>query len=96
MTDGLLTWVKTLRTTWALNLKALRSGVSGTSELRGGRRVDTTLETIAEQKKELAELDALIVRGESEYPISQTPRPPRERSDSIVGRVEQPRRSAVK
>jgi hypothetical protein len=47
-------------------LRALRSGVLATSELRHGRRVDTTLETIAERKTELAELDAAIVRQEAD------------------------------
>ena len=68
MIDGLLAWVKARRAAWARRLQALRSGVLGTFELRGGKRVDTTFETIAEQKKELAELDALIVQGANEDP----------------------------
>jgi hypothetical protein len=42
----------------------LRTDVLGTSELRIGKRIDTTLETIAERKKGLAEFDA-AARGRS-------------------------------
>ena len=60
MTDDMLVWAKVHREAWTRNLKALRSGVLGTTEVRDGRRVNTTLETIAERKRDLAELDAMI------------------------------------
>jgi hypothetical protein len=60
MTDGVLAWAEGHRDGWIRSLKALRLGVSETSELRNGKRVNTSLETIAEQKRDLAELDALI------------------------------------
>ena len=66
MTDGVLAWAKGLRGAWTRSLKALRSGILGTSELRDGRRVDTTMETIVGRKKDLAELDAVIVRREAD------------------------------
>ena len=64
--DALLTWVRDRRTGWVSSLKALRSGVLGTSELRNGKRIDTTLETIAEQRKDLADLDAAIIQREAD------------------------------
>lgn len=65
MVDLILAWVKGHRAAWVLSLNSLRSGVLGTSELRHGKRVNTTLETIAERKRDLAELDAVIERQES-------------------------------
>jgi hypothetical protein len=66
MTDAVSAWITRLRAAWVRSLNALRAGVLGTSEIRGGKRVDTTLETIAERKKDLAELDAAIVRREAD------------------------------
>ena len=66
MSDNVLVWAKGHRDAWMRSLRALRSGVLATSELRNGRRVDTTLETIAERKTELAELDAAIGRQEAD------------------------------
>jgi len=63
MTDDLLVWAKDQREVWARSLKALRLGILGTSEMRDGKRVNTTLETIAERKRGLAELDAMIGAG---------------------------------
>ena len=65
MTRSLLAWAKDCRASLAHSLKGLRSGVLATSELRDGRRVDTTLESIADRKRELAELDEAIIRHES-------------------------------
>jgi hypothetical protein len=62
MTDSILAWAKGYRSDWICKLKALRSGILGTFELRDGKRVDTTLETIADRKKDLAELDTVITR----------------------------------
>jgi hypothetical protein len=64
MNDCLLTWAKDHRAGWRRSLKRLRSGVLATFELRGGKRVDTPLETIAEQTRGLAELEAAIDRRE--------------------------------
>ena len=66
MTDAVSAWITRLRAAWVRSLNALRTGVLGTSELRNGKRVDTTLETIAERKKDLAELDAAIVQHETD------------------------------
>jgi hypothetical protein len=66
MTDAVSAWITRLRMAWVRSLNALRTGVLGTSELRNGKRVDTTLETIAERKKDLAELDAAIVQHEAD------------------------------
>jgi len=62
MGDGVLAWAKGRRADWKRSLKGLQSGVLGTSEVRNGKRVDTTVETIAERTREIAELDALIAR----------------------------------
>jgi hypothetical protein len=66
MTEGLLEWAKGRRVAWSRALKALRLGAWGTFELRNGKRVDTTLESIADRKSEIAELDAAIVRDEAD------------------------------
>jgi hypothetical protein len=66
MANGLLAWAKGCRTSWMNSLKGLRSGVLRTSALRDGKRVNTTLETIAEQRRDLAELDTAIVRQEAD------------------------------
>jgi hypothetical protein len=62
----LLKWATGRRVAWLLALKSLRLGAWGTFELRNGKRVDTTLESIADRKTELAELDAAIVRDEAD------------------------------
>jgi hypothetical protein len=66
MAAGLLEWAKERRVAWLHALKALRLGAWGTFELRNGKRVDTTLESIADRKTEIAELDAAIVRDEAD------------------------------
>ena len=43
-----------------------RLGAWGTFELRNGKRVDTTLESIADRKTEIAELDAAITQDEAD------------------------------
>ena len=73
MTDAMLAWAKDQRAVWTRNLKDLRSGILGTTEVRDGKRVNTTLETIAERKRELAELDAMIEKNSEEWR-----RPPRQ------------------
>ena len=73
MTDKLRAWASCLRTAWMEALSSLRSGVFGTSELRHGRRVDTTMETIVQRKRDLAELDAAIVRHDEELMKSGKP-----------------------
>jgi len=66
MTDGILAWAKGHRDAWVVNLNALRSGVLGTSELRHGKRVNTTIETIAERRRDLAELDEVIAHRDGD------------------------------
>ena len=67
MTDDMLAWATDQRAVWTRSLKALRSGILGTTEVRDGKRVNTTLETIAERKRELAELDAMIEKNSEEW-----------------------------
>lgn len=62
MGEGVLAWAKGRRTDWKRSLNGLKSGILGTTEVRNGKRVDTTAETIAARTRELAELDALIAR----------------------------------
>ena len=66
MTDKLRVWATHLRTVWMEALSSLRSGVFGTSELRHGRRVDTTMETIVQRKRDLADLNIAIMRHDEE------------------------------
>ncbi|GEM_PF-2602038 len=72
MTDNLGTWALRLKATWAEALMSFRSGTFGTSELRNGRRVDTTMETIVQRKKDLVELNAMIVEHDEELKESQS------------------------
>ena len=66
MIDDVLAWAKSRRADWDSSLKGLRSRVLGTSEVRGGRRIDTTSETIAARKRDLADLDVVIARREAD------------------------------
>ena len=89
MTDKLREWTAHLRTAWIETLSSLRSGVFGTTELRNGRRVDTTIETIVQRKRDLAELNLAIDRhdeeliGGAEHVV---------RNDVLVGIAHAPRR----
>lgn len=62
MSDIMGRWAARLKATWLDRLMALRSGAFGTSELRNGRRVDTTMETIVQRKKDLIELTEVIAQ----------------------------------
>jgi len=73
MTDNLRVWAVRLRSGWMDALLSMRSGMFGTSELRNGRRVDTTIETIARQRINLLELNAAIVEHDEELKESLTP-----------------------
>jgi hypothetical protein len=66
MTDGVWAWIERHRDAWTRSLKALRGGVLGTFEFRDGKRVNTTLETIAERKRDLAELDAMMAQRDTD------------------------------
>ena len=66
MIDDILAWAKSRRADWDSTLKGLRSRVLGTSEVRGGKRIDTTSETIAARKRDLADLDVVIAKREAE------------------------------
>jgi hypothetical protein len=63
---GLLNWARDHRVAWVRALKSLRLGAWGTFELRNGKRVDTTLESIVERKNDIAEMDAAILRDEAD------------------------------
>jgi hypothetical protein len=65
MADRLLAWAEHHRATSKRTLSGLRSGVLGTYELRDGKRVNTTLETIAEQARSLSELETAIGRRQA-------------------------------
>lgn len=72
MADEVGAWAGRLKATWMQSLKSLRLGNFGTSELRNGRRTDTTLETIAERKKDLAELETVIVRHDADEELKES------------------------
>jgi len=65
-TVEVLGWAGGQRAYWRDNLKRLRSGQAGTFELRHQKRVDTTVETIVDLSRRLAELDTLIAKGEAD------------------------------
>ena len=66
VTDSILEWARNRRDASMLILKGLRSGLTATSEVRDHKRVDTTAESIAERRREILDLDALIVRYEGQ------------------------------
>ena len=66
MADRLLAWAEHHRAASKRTLSGLRSGVLGTYELRDGKRVNTTLETIAEQARSLSELETAIGRRQAD------------------------------
>ena len=66
MTESILIWARNRRDASTRILKGLRSGLTATSEIRDCKRVDTTAESIAERKREIGDLDALIVRYEQQ------------------------------
>jgi hypothetical protein len=63
---GVLTWADGQRAEWRSRLKSLRSGLTGTFEVRHHRRVDTTVETIADLSRRLGELEPLIAQCEAD------------------------------
>ncbi len=65
MADDIWTWAKDRRCALEASLKGLRAGILTTTELRDGKRVNTTTETIAERKRELAQLVSLITQNET-------------------------------
>ena len=64
MADGVLKWAKQQRRIWAREMKLLESGKKSTAEVRGGKIVDTTAETLADRSARLSELDGFISRDE--------------------------------
>jgi hypothetical protein len=66
MTDGILVWARNRRDATTRILKNLRSGLTATSEVRDCKRVDTTAESIVERRREIVDLDELIVRYEAQ------------------------------
>lgn len=65
MADGVLNWAKQQRKIWIREMGMLKSGKKNTSEIRRGKRVDTTTGTLADLSVRLSELDALILRHET-------------------------------
>ncbi len=59
---GMQAWAESHRVAWTQSLKGLRLGTLRTFELRHGTQIDTTLETIAERVRDLAEL--AMIEGE--------------------------------
>jgi len=60
-----LKWVKQQRNTWLREIRLLESGKKTTSEIRHGKIVDTTAETLADRSARLSRLDDLIARHEN-------------------------------
>jgi hypothetical protein len=69
--DGFLEWAKRQWGHWIKEIRLLESGVKTTSEVRDGRPIDTTEETLGERRSQLNELEALITKHE----IHDTKRP---------------------
>ncbi len=55
-------WAESHRLAWTQSLRGLRLGTLRTFEIRHGAQIDTTLETIAERVRDLAEL--AMIEGE--------------------------------
>jgi len=62
MEDAILRWARGQRKAWAREMEMLSSRKKTTSDLRQGKIVDTTEETLADRSVRLSELDTLIAR----------------------------------
>lgn len=62
--NGFLAWAKRQREDWIKEILLIESGVKTTSEVREGRPIDTTAETLADRRKRLKELGAVISENE--------------------------------
>jgi hypothetical protein len=62
MADGVLAWAKRQHKIWERGIGLLESRKKTTFDVRNGKRVDTTSETLADRHKRLAEVEALIQR----------------------------------
>jgi len=65
MVDGVLKWAKQQRRLWVREIALLESGKNTTSEVRRGKIVDTTAETLADRLARLRRLDDLIASHEA-------------------------------
>ena len=65
MVDGVLKWAKQQRRVWVREIALLESGKKTTSEVRRGKIVDTTAETLADRLARLRRLDDLIASHEA-------------------------------
>ena len=64
MVDGVLKWAKQQRKIWVREIALLDFGKKTTSEVRRGKIVDTTAETLADRLARLRRLDDLIASHE--------------------------------
>jgi hypothetical protein len=65
LVDGVLEWAKRQKAEWDTEIALLSSGRKTTTELRDGKIIDTTAETLAQRSKLGAELESLIARHEN-------------------------------
>jgi hypothetical protein len=66
MNVSVLAWANMQCSDWKYSLKRLRSGLSGTFEFRQRKRVDTTVETIADLSRRLRGLESMIAQDEQD------------------------------
>jgi hypothetical protein len=64
MVDAVLKWAKQQRRIWVREIGLLEPGKKTTSEVRRGKIVDTTAETLADRLARLRRLDDLIASHE--------------------------------
>jgi hypothetical protein len=62
MADAVLEWAKRQRRIWIKEIKQLESGKKTTFEVKQGRMVGTSSETLKDLRARLKELDGLITR----------------------------------
>jgi hypothetical protein len=63
MLDGVLEWAKKQRRIWIKEIKKLEAGKKTTFEVKHGRTVGTSSETLKDMRARLKELDGLITRN---------------------------------
>jgi hypothetical protein len=65
MADGVLKWAKSQRAIWVREIKLLESRKKTTFEIRSGKIVDTTSETLDDRRVRLSDLETQIAKHES-------------------------------
>ena len=63
--NGLFAWAREHRETMAKAIQLMEHGTMSTGEIRQGRPIDTTSETIATYRRHISELDDLLARHEA-------------------------------